>query len=58
MDSVMMSLLELGLIRPPIVVAIWNSPKRFQEYMLAEPHYQILALREAEQSEEEQLSDK
>lgn len=57
MDSVMISLLEKDLIRPAIVVAVWNSPKRFQEYMPNEPREQIRAIREAEQSEGDLLSD-
>ncbi|MEE4178196.1 MAG: alpha/beta hydrolase-fold protein [Bacteroides sp.] len=56
-DSVMQSLLDKDLIRPAIVVGIWNSPKRFQEYMPNEPSDQIFALRKAAQSEEELLSD-
>lgn len=56
-DSVMLSLVEKGVIRPAIVVAIWNSPKRFQEYMPNEPYEKIQALREASQAEDELLSD-
>lgn len=32
-DEVMTQLIAEGKIRPAIVVGVWNSPKRFQEYM-------------------------
>lgn len=37
LDSVMVSLLKEQEIRPVIVVAIWNTPMRMQEYMPAKP---------------------
>ena len=37
LDSVIVSLLGKEKIRPAIVVAIWNTPMRMQEYMPAKP---------------------
>ena len=57
MDSVMTSLIQQGLIRPAIVVGIWNSQKRFQEYMPNEPYEEIRNIRDTIENQEEILSD-
>lgn len=36
-DEALTRLLAAGRVRPAIVVAIWNTPKRLQEYMPAKP---------------------
>ena len=36
-DKAIMELIEEEKIRPAIIVAIWNTPKRMQEYMPAKP---------------------
>ncbi len=41
MDSTMIRLLEENKVRPAIVVGIWNTPMRFQEYMPNEPNEEI-----------------
>ncbi len=37
LDKAIKALLKKDMIRPAIVVAIWNTPKRMQEYMPAKP---------------------
>jgi len=37
LDKVIMELIEENKISPAIIVAIWNTPKRMQEYMPAKP---------------------
>ena len=37
MDETMSHLIETGKIKPAIVVAIWNTPRRMNEYMPQEP---------------------
>ncbi|MEL6362416.1 MAG: alpha/beta hydrolase-fold protein [Pseudomonadota bacterium] len=32
-DEAMTRLIDDGVVRPAIIVGVWNSPKRFQEYM-------------------------
>jgi enterochelin esterase-like enzyme len=40
-DETITTLASKGIIDECIVVGIWNSPKRFQEYMPEEPFYQM-----------------
>jgi predicted alpha/beta superfamily hydrolase len=57
MDSTMNLLIRKRKIIPAIVVAIWNSPDRFREYMPFKPREPLLAIKEAMGIEEELLSD-
>jgi len=57
MDSTMNDLVRKGKIRPAIVVAIWNTPDRFREYMPFQPREPLLAIKQAMGIEEDLLSD-
>lgn len=57
MDSTMTDLIEKEKIRPAIVVAIWNSPDRFREFMPFEPREQLLAIKKNLGTQEFLLSD-
>lgn len=56
-DSVATVLIEKRKIRPVIVVAIWNSPKRFLEYMPNKPEECIREALQAMGRSEKVLSD-
>jgi len=57
MDSTMLRLLKKNKIRPAIVVGIWNTPKRFQEYMPNEPNEEIYTRTKNEDGTPQVLSD-
>lgn len=57
MDSTMNDLIEKGKIRPAIVVAIWNSPDRFSEYMPNLSNRPLTSLMDSTVNNEKLLSD-
>lgn len=57
MDSTMHVLINEGKIRPSIVVAIWNTPDRFAEYMPFAPRELLLSKKESLGIKEDPLSD-
>ncbi len=58
LDKAMNELSEKGLIRPTLVVAIWNTPLRMQEYMPGKPKEKVMAAARKHDWEGEILSDK
>lgn len=59
LEKAMIKLYKKGLIRPTLVVAIWNTPLRMQEYMPGKPKEKVMdAARKHGWEEEKILSDK
>lgn len=58
LEKAMISLYTKGLIRPTLVVAIWNTPLRMQEYMPGKPRKEVMAEAQKHGWEGELLSDK